>query len=86
MTEPSVVTQVVSKRAVTRLAELQHQLSQQMQMMSAHHSRFLGALMACDAVTQRTMMMEYRDQLHEVHSILSKICLILDRYGDPEQD
>lgn len=80
MSEPAAAT-IISKRALSRLADLQHQLSQEMQALSAQHSRFLGALLACDVTTQRAMMMEYRDQLHALHSVLSKLCVIIDRHG-----
>jgi hypothetical protein len=52
-----------------------------MQVLSSQHSRLMGALMACDANTQRAMMLEYRDQLHSVHSVLSKLCVVIDRHG-----
>ena len=72
---------IVSKRALNRLADLQHKLGQEMQVLSAQHSRLMGALMACDANTQRSMMTEYRDQLHAVHSVLSRLCVAIDRHG-----
>ncbi len=72
---------VVSKRGLNRLADLQHKLSQEMQVLASQHSRLMGALMACDANTQRTMMLEYRDQLHSVHQVLSKLCVVIDRHG-----
>jgi hypothetical protein len=52
-----------------------------MQTLSAQHSRLMGALMACDANTQRSVMTEYRNQLHEVHSVLSRLCVLIDRHG-----
>lgn len=72
---------VVSKRALNRLADLQHRLAQEMQVLSSQHSRLMGALMACDANTQRSMMLEYRDQLHSVHLVLSKLCVVIDRHA-----
>ena len=74
-------TAIVSKRTLNRLADLQHKLGQEMQALSAQHSRLMGALLACDANTQRSMMLEYRDQLHAVHSVISKLCVVIDRQG-----
>jgi hypothetical protein len=81
MSESAESTLIVSKRALNRLADLQHKLTQEMHVLSAQHSRLMGALMACDANTQKSMMLEYRDQLHAVHSILSKLCVVIDRHG-----
>ena len=81
MSESAEGVIVVSKRALNRLADLQHKLGQEMQTLSAQHSRLMGALMACDANTQRAVMLEYRDQLHAVHSILSRLCVVIDRHG-----
>ncbi|HVY23374.1 MAG TPA: hypothetical protein VG962_08500 [Steroidobacteraceae bacterium] len=73
---------IVSKRALQRLAELQHVLSAEMRILSERHSRFLGALMACDAATQQAMMLEYRDQLHSVHAVIAKLRMVLERFCD----
>jgi hypothetical protein len=81
MSEPAEGAIIVSKRALNRLADLQYKLGQEMQVLSAQHSRLMGALMACDANTQRSMMTEYRDQLHAVHSVLSRLCVAIDRHG-----
>jgi hypothetical protein len=81
MSESAEGVIVVSKRALNRLADLQHKLTQEMQLLSSQHSRLMGALMACDPHTQRTMMLEYRDQLHAVHSVLTKLCVVIDRHG-----
>ncbi|MGC3981042.1 MAG: hypothetical protein QM808_07285 [Steroidobacteraceae bacterium] len=82
MSESAAGNIVVSKRALNRLADLHHKLSQEMQVLMTQHSRLMGALMACDATTQRTMMLEYRDQLHAVHSVLTRLCVVIDRHGD----
>ncbi len=81
MSEPAEGGIIISKRALNRLADLQHKLSQEMQVLSAQHSRLMGALMACDATTQRITMLEYRDQLHAVHSVLSRLCMVIDRHA-----
>lgn len=81
MAEPTEGTAIVSKRALNRLADLQYKLLQEMQTLSAQHSRLMGALMACDANTQRATMLEYRDQLHAVHSVLSRLCMVIDRHA-----
>lgn len=81
MSESAEGVIIVSKRALNRLADLQHKLTQEMQALSAQHSRLMGALMACDANTQRSMMLEYRDQLHAVHSVISRLCVVIDRHG-----
>ena len=86
MADPLTINPSISKRSINKLAELQHQLGHELSLLTAQHSRLMGALMACDAATQRGMMLEYRDQLHVVHSILSKLCMILDRYGDTSQE
>jgi len=76
------VASVLSKRAVQRLAEMQHSLSAEMRSLSEQHSRFIGALMACDIATQQTMMMEYREQLHTIHTIIAKLRMLLERFSD----
>jgi len=73
---------VISKRALQRLAEMQHTLASEVRVLAERHSRFLGALMACDIATQQSMMMEYRDQLHSVHAIIAKLRMILERFSD----
>ncbi|MES1196578.1 MAG: hypothetical protein ABUL58_06505 [Steroidobacter sp.] len=73
---------IISKRALHRLAEMQHALAAEMRILSERHSRFLGALMACDIATQQAMMMEYRDQLHSVHAIIAKLRMVLERFSD----
>ncbi|MGD9841859.1 MAG: hypothetical protein AB7F79_02870 [Steroidobacteraceae bacterium] len=70
----------VSKRALNRLADMHHKLFQEVKILSGQHSRLMGALMACDASTQRTMIIEYRDQLHAVHSVLSRLCVAIERH------
>ncbi len=84
MSDPTETTtsSIISKRALNRLADLQHQLAQETQALSSQYTRFMGALMACDASTQRAMMLEYRDQLHAVHSVLSRLCVVIDRNGN----
>ena len=83
---PSAASSIVSKRALQRLAEMQHTLTTEMRILADQHSRFLGALMACDAATQQTMMLEYRDQLYSVHTVLAKLRLMLDRHCDESGD
>ena len=73
-------TPIVSKRALQRLAEMQHKLAVEVRTLGEQHSRFLGALMACDTATQQTMMLEYRHQLYSVHAVLAKLRLLLDRH------
>jgi len=73
---------IISKRALQRLAEMQHALTAEMRLLSERHSRFLGAMMACDIATQQAMMMEYREQLHSVHAIIAKLRMILERFSD----
>lgn len=77
---------IVSKRGLKRLAEMQHQLITEVRSLSEQHSRLLGALMACDMVTQQGMMMEYRDQLYAVHAVLAKLRLLLDRYCEDSDE
>lgn len=81
-TEAPVTAPVVSKRALQRLVDLQHVLSAEMRTLTEQHSRFLGALMACDVATQQVMMMEYRDQLHNVHAAIAKLRMLLERFCD----
>jgi len=76
---------IVSKRAAQRLVEMQHALTAEMRTLSERHSRFLGALMACDAATQQAMMLEYRDQLHSVHAIIAKLRLLLERFSEERE-
>lgn len=80
MSDPVKPAVIVSKRALQRLAEMQHKLTAEVRSLSEQHSRFLGALMACDAATQQTMMLEYREQLYSVHAVLAKLRLLLDRH------
>lgn len=81
MSDPVESEIKVSKRAIVRITDLHHKLTQETQSLSTQHSRFVGAMMACDSGTQRTMMLEYRDQLHAVHSVLSRLCVVIDRIG-----
>lgn len=78
-------TSVLSKRALQRLAEMQHSLTSEMRGLSEQHSRFIGALMACDMTTQQAMMLEYRDRLHAVHTIIAKLRMLLERFGDESE-
>ncbi|HEX2584903.1 MAG TPA: hypothetical protein VHL14_07215 [Steroidobacteraceae bacterium] len=76
------VASLLSKRALQRLAEMQHTLTAEMRALTEQHSRFIGALMACDLATQQAMMMEYREQLHTVHTIIAKLRMLLERFSD----
>jgi len=73
---------ILSKRALQRLAEMQHTLTAEMRALTDQHSRFLGALMACDIATQQAMMMEYREQLHTIHTIIARLRMLLERFSD----
>lgn len=84
--EPAGASVIVSKRALKRLAEMQHHLITEVRSLSEQHSRFLGALMACDTATQQAMMLEYRDQLYSVHAVLAKLRLLLDRHCEESDD
>jgi hypothetical protein len=53
-----------------------------MQLLSAQHSHFMGALMACDTTTQHAMMIDYRAQLHAVHTVLGQLCVAIDKQSD----
>jgi hypothetical protein len=75
---------IISKRALQRLTEMQHSLSVEIRTLSERHSRFVGALMACDIATQQAMLLEYRDQLHSVHTIIAKLRMVLERFHDNE--
>jgi uncharacterized protein YbgA (DUF1722 family) len=76
----------ISKRSLDRIVDLHQQMSREMRALSAHHSRLLGALMACDAQTQRAMLIEYRDRLHVVHKAIAALSLIIDRLGQGSAD
>lgn len=71
---------LVSKRALQRLAEAQRSLTSEMRLLSEMHTRFLGALMACDSTTQQNTLMEYREQLYSVHSVLAKLRIMLEKH------
>lgn len=86
MTELRSATTVVSKRALQRLAEAQRSLVSEMRTLSDQHSRFIGALMACDAITQQAALVEYRDQLYSVHSVLAKLRVMLERHCEDSED
>lgn len=84
--DPANTQPIVSKRGLKRLAEMQHRLITEVRALSEQHSRFLGALIACDTATQQTMMLEYRDQLYSVHAVLAKLRLLLDRHCEDSGD
>jgi hypothetical protein len=71
----------ISKRSLDRIIDLQQQLGREARALAAHHSRFVGATLACDAETQRTLLLEYRDQLHHLHKIIAGLSVIIDRSG-----
>jgi hypothetical protein len=83
--ENGATASLLSKRALQRLAEMQHALTFEMRGLSEQHSRFIGALMACDTATQQAMMLEYRDQLHAVHAIIAKLRMLLERFCDESE-
>jgi len=73
----------VSKRSLERIVDLHQRLTQETRALGAHHSRLLGALLACDAHTQRAMIIEYRDRLHSLHKLIAALSNLIDRY-DPD--
>lgn len=80
------VSTVISKRALQRLAEAQRTLTVEMRALTEQHSRFIGALMACDAATQQTSLLEYRDQLYGVHAALARLRIMLERHCEDLND
>lgn len=80
------VSTVISKRALQRLAEAQRTLTVEMRALTEQHSRFIGALMACDAVTQQSSLVEYRDRLYGVHAALAKLRIMLERHCEDLND
>jgi len=86
MAEAAENPSIISKRAQKKLVDLHQKMTREFQHLAGQHSRLMGALMACDANTQRVMLIEYRDQLHAVHTVLSRLCVVIDRQGDdPDQ-
>lgn len=80
------ISTVISKRALQRLAEAQRTLTVEMRSLTEQHSRFIGALMACDAATQQASLVEYRDQLYSVHAALARLRIMLERHCDDLSD
>jgi hypothetical protein len=71
----------ISKRALDRIIDLHQQMTRETRSLAAHHSRLIGAMLACDAQTQRSMIIEYRDRLYAVHQAIAALSLIIDRHG-----
>lgn len=70
---------IFSRRAQVMIAELHHSLGQEMKALATHHTRFQGALLACNVETQTAMLQTYRDQLHSVLSVVSRLCITVDK-------
>jgi hypothetical protein len=78
------VSSLLSKRGMLRLAELQSLLGKEIRALSEQHTRLVGALLACERTVQYTMLGEYREQLHLIHTTVAKIRILLERVNDNE--
>lgn len=70
---------LMSKRSQKTMSELQLQLNKEMQSLSSQYTVLIGGLMACDEVTQKNMVIDYRDQLYSVHAVLGRLCVMMDK-------
>lgn len=79
MDEQISTRSLMSKRSQKTMSELQHQLNKEMQSLSSQYTVLIGGLMACDEVTQKNMVIDYRDQLYSVHAVLGRLCVMMDK-------
>ena len=84
LAKPVLAASLLSKRGMQRLAELQSSLGKELRSLSEHHSRLVGALLACERHVQYAMLVEYREQLHLIHTTIAKIRILLERANDDE--
>lgn len=79
MDEQISTRSLMSKRSQKTMSELQLQLNKEMQSLSSQYTVLIGGLMACDEVTQKNMVIDYRDQLYSVHAVLGRLCVMMDK-------
>ena len=79
MTDETTNKSLISKRSQKLMTELQFQLNQEIQSLSSQHTVLIGGLMACDEVTQKNMLLDYRERLYSVHAVLGRLCVMLDK-------
>jgi hypothetical protein len=70
---------LISKRSQKLMTELQFQLNKEIQSLTSQYTVLVGGLMACDEVTQKNMLIDYRDQLYSVHAVLGRLCVMMDK-------
>lgn len=79
MDEQISTRSLMSRRSQKTMSELQLQLNKEMQSLSSQYTVLIGGLMACDEVTQKNMLIDYRDQLYSVHAVLGRLCVMMDK-------
>lgn len=79
MGEEIINKALFSKRSQKKLSEYQAQLNSEVQSLSSQYVVLTGAFMACDEITQRNMIADYRNQLYSVHDVLGRLCVMLDK-------
>lgn len=82
MTDGAENQSILSKRAQKILDDLCFKLTDEVELLSAQYSLLVGSMMACDLNTQYAMMIDYRAQLHAVHTVLGQLCVAIDKQSD----
>lgn len=69
---------LLSGRSQQRLAELQRAANQALNDLNQHHNLLVGALLGCDAATQRSMLEEHRARAATAVESLVRLGTFLD--------